>query len=68
MSTEGYMNLMKVTQDDAKFQEWLKTRIMYVMDRVSTFIVLINFYRVNDARVIYKVNYQLKQELVMQAK
>ena len=31
---EGYMNLMKQTQDDPNFQNFLRERINYIMERV----------------------------------
>lgn len=36
-SIEGYMDLYKITKDDANFQEFLKHRLNYTMDRVSFF-------------------------------
>ena len=36
-SIEGYMELLKVTQDDANFQAFLKHRLNYVMDRVGNY-------------------------------
>jgi len=32
-SIEGYMDLYKITKDDANFQEFLKHRLNYTMDR-----------------------------------
>ena len=32
---EGFLDLLKKTQDDPNFQAYLKERISYTMDRVS---------------------------------
>ena len=36
VASEGILSLMRITQDDPNFHNWLKQRIVYTMDRVST--------------------------------
>jgi hypothetical protein len=34
-SIEGYMELLKITKDDANFQVWVKQKLHYTMDRAE---------------------------------
>jgi hypothetical protein len=35
VSLEGYMGLLKITQDDPAFQQYLKGQMNYLLDKVN---------------------------------
>ena len=52
-SIEGFMQLLKITQDDANFQAYVKQRLNYLMERVRNLMIEDDFdYRLRDARPI----------------